>query len=68
MTRPAHWPSSRHGRCGGVDGERDMKLTAHQQAAIEHHCRFAFETVHPRFGWLDPRGVSVLLTVNSGYE
>lgn len=37
--------------------------------ALEHHCRFAFETVNPRFGFLDKEGkASVVLTVNSGWE
>lgn len=40
-----------------------------QQTAIQHHCRLAIETAHPRFAhWLDPGRVSLVLTVNSGYE
>lgn len=35
--------------------------------ALKHHCRFAFETAHPRFGFIR-RGFTVVLTVNSGYE
>jgi hypothetical protein len=35
--------------------------------ALKHHCRFAFETAHPRFHFFR-RGASVILTVNSGYE
>jgi hypothetical protein len=39
--------------------------------AIAYHCRFAFETAHPRFIRVarHPVGpVSIILTVNSGYE
>lgn len=48
-------------------------MTPAQKIAIENHCRFAFETAHPRFCrmvelpefsvWL-----SVVVSVNSGYE
>lgn len=36
--------------------------------ALQHHCRLSIETIHPRFGRIDPAGYSVILTVNSGYE
>jgi hypothetical protein len=40
-----------------------------QTIAFEHPCRLAFETAHPRFGFLDPEmRHSVVLTINSGYE
>jgi hypothetical protein len=40
-----------------------------QRIAIEHHCRFGFETAQARFAHLVPGGgISVVLTVNSGYE
>ena len=42
-------------------------MTAAQQTALAHHCRLAVETVHPRFARLHGR-ISVILTVNSGYE
>jgi hypothetical protein len=43
--------------------------TSQQEKALQHHCRFAFETAHPRFGSVWSRlGVTVVLTVNSGYE
>jgi hypothetical protein len=42
-------------------------MNHHQKTAIEYHCRFAFETVQRRFAFLDDK-VSVVLTVNSGYE
>jgi hypothetical protein len=44
-------------------------MTTHQVRALKHHCRFAFETLHPRFGALVPGHMAtVVLTVNSGYE
>jgi hypothetical protein len=45
-------------------------MTPAQQTALAYHCRLAVETVHPRFrNWLDPgRRISLVLTVNSGYE
>jgi hypothetical protein len=40
-----------------------------QRTALEHHCRLSVETMHPRFAWAVPAaGVTVVLTVNSGYE
>jgi hypothetical protein len=45
-----------------------MTLPAHAELAIRHHCRLGAETTHPRFGWLDPAGFSIVMTVNSGYE
>jgi hypothetical protein len=45
------------------------RLGAHARTAIEHPTRFGFETVHPRFRWVDMTvGVSYVLTVNAGYE
>lgn len=35
--------------------------------AIKNHCRFAFETCQPEFHF-SRRGLSIILTVNSGYE
>lgn len=44
-------------------------MTPQQRTAIEHHCRLAIETMHPRFAWGVPAaGVTCVLTVNSGYE
>lgn len=44
-------------------------MNSHHKLALANHCRFAFETGHPRFGRAVPdAGVSVVLTVNSGYE
>lgn len=42
-------------------------VNQHQKTAIENHCRLAVETMHPRFHWAR-NGVSIILTVNSGYE
>lgn len=44
------------------------RIAEQRVRALQHHCRLAAETTHPRFKWLDPRGFSVILTVNSGYE
>lgn len=44
-------------------------MTPAQHTALAHHCRLAVETMHPRFRHVLPGGfVSVILTVNSGYE
>lgn len=45
-----------------------MGMTAAQATALEHHCRLACETIHPRFARTRPDGANVILTVNSGYE
>jgi hypothetical protein len=43
-------------------------VNKHQQAALDWHCRLSIETMHPRFGRRLPSGLTVVLTVNSGYE
>ncbi len=44
-------------------------MTAYQKIAIGSPCRFAFETANPQFGrLLITDGVSLVLTVNNGYE
>jgi hypothetical protein len=44
-------------------------MTKHQAIAIHHHCRFAFETAQPQFCYVILGGrISIVLTVNSGYE
>lgn len=43
-------------------------MNRHQQTAVTHHCRLSVETMHPRFSRRLPSGLSVVLTVNSGYE
>lgn len=46
-----------------------MALTPQQRVAIDGHCRLSIETMRPEFAWAVPSaGVSVVLTVNSGYE
>lgn len=42
-------------------------MNKHQRTALDHHCRLAGETVHPRFAYVMPLH-SIVLTVNSGYE
>lgn len=42
-------------------------MTFAQTTAIEHPCRLAVETMHPRFR--ERSGITtVVLTVNTGYE
>jgi hypothetical protein len=44
-------------------------MNAAQSYALENHCRLAAETAHPRFGYyILSKAVSIVLTVNSGYE
>lgn len=43
-------------------------MNRHQQTAIDYHCRLSIETMHPRFARRLQNGLSVVLTVNSGYE
>lgn len=43
-------------------------MNRHQATAIRRHCRLSIETMHPDFIRLLPSGLSVVLTVNSGYE
>lgn len=44
-------------------------MNSHQQVALQNHCRFAFETAQPKFTYLVDAGeISIVLTVNSGYE
>lgn len=43
-------------------------MNKHQALALDRHCRLAVETMHPRYARRLPGGLSVVLTVNSGYE
>ncbi len=44
-------------------------MNERQLTALMNHCRFAFETAQRRFSCIVEHGtVSVMLTVNSGYE
>lgn len=49
--------------------DREQKqIRAARRVALVNHCRLAGETVNPNFRRILPIGVSVILTVNSGYE
>jgi len=41
--------------------------TPQQELALAKHCRLAFETMNPQFHGVH-KDLSVILTVNSGYE
>ena len=43
-------------------------MNRHAQEALDWHCRLSVETMHPRFFRRLPSGLTVVLTVNSGYE
>jgi hypothetical protein len=43
-------------------------VTPEQQTALLHHCRLGVETAHPRFAHHLGHGLSLVLSVNSGYE
>jgi hypothetical protein len=44
-------------------------MNRHQEIAIRNHCRLAVETARPAFGYLTDKGrISIVLSVNSGYE
>lgn len=43
-------------------------MNRQQYVALKHHCRLAGECTHPRFVYLQAPHISVVLTVNSGYE
>lgn len=49
-----------------MSGRRQQEA---QGIALAYHCRLATETAHPRFAHLAAGGaISIVLTVNSGYE
>lgn len=43
-------------------------MNRYQREALAHHCRLSIETMHPSFAHVMANGMSVVLTVNSGYE
>lgn len=43
-------------------------MNEQHRVALANHCRLSIETMHPRFARITPSGMSVALTVNSGYE
>jgi hypothetical protein len=46
-----------------------LEVTEFQRIAIAQHCRLSIETMRDEFRHVLPGlGVSVILTVNSGYE
>jgi hypothetical protein len=43
-------------------------VNRHQQIALEHHCRLAEETLRPQLRYEQLGAISIVLSVNSGYE
>lgn len=43
-------------------------MNRHQSTALARHCRLSIETMRREFARALPGGMSVVLTVNSGYE
>lgn len=43
-------------------------MTPQQHYAIDHPCLLASETAHPDYRKLHPSGLSIIVTVNAGYE
>lgn len=43
-------------------------MTEQQKTAIESPCRLACETANPKFRMIRLDSISVIVTVNSGYE
>jgi hypothetical protein len=43
-------------------------VNRHQRIALDRHCRLSVETMNPLFRRGLANGLSVVLTVNSGYE
>lgn len=43
-------------------------MTPAQTIALEHVCYLAGQTVHSRFAQRPSRWISIVLTVNAGYE
>lgn len=42
-------------------------MNTRQRLALEDYCRFAFETMNPKFSYRIPTGL-IILTVASGHE
>ena len=45
-----------------------MIQTKAQRIALTYPCRFGFETAHRRYGTVVGPTVSLVLTINNGYE
>lgn len=43
-------------------------MNRNHQTALDWHCRLSVEVMHPRFARRLSTGLTVVLTVNSGYE
>lgn len=43
-------------------------MTPAQEIALAHYCLLAGETAHPRFSHIVNGELSLVLTVNAGYE
>ena len=43
-------------------------MTVPQSVALQHPCFLAAENIHPRFTFMLPSRLSLVLTVNAGYE
>jgi hypothetical protein len=50
------------------DRWRRDALQHHCRLALQHHCRLAAETMNPKLRRWITSGVSLTLSVNSGYE
>lgn len=50
------------------ENPQSVGMTSWQRAAIRNHCRLACETLNPRLHRWITNGVSLTLSVNSGYE
>lgn len=48
--------------------KQNNKMSKQQITALKNTCRLAEETVNPIFGRMNKQGLSILLTLNSGYE
>ena len=51
----------------GTPRREEGNVSYQHNIAIKNHCRFAFETAQQQFHFIR-RGLSCILTVNSGYE
>lgn len=48
--------------------KKNNKMTNPQFTAFKNTCRLAEETINPIFGRMNKQGLSIILTLNSGYE
>jgi len=47
---------------------QEAEVNRRRQFALTRHCRLSVETMHPDFSRRLASGLTVVLTVNSGYE